>query len=252
MNTELLHSNTLTIGSREIAKITGKTHKNVLADCDKLNEKYRDMFMAEISAMNYKAENGRYYREYKLNRMQTFDLVTGYDLELRIKVNRRWEELEKQKETFQIPQSFSEALQLASKQAQQIEEQQKALSEAQPNVLFADSVSASKTSILVWELAKILKQNGVEIGQNRLFEYLRQNGYLIARNGSDFNMPTQKAMQLGIFEIKETSITYSDGHISVNKTPKITGKGQMYFINKFLQKNTAWLLAENTKNTLTI
>ena len=103
-----------------------------------------------------------------------------------------------------------------------------------PKVLFADAVSASRTSILVGELAKILKQNGVLLGQNRLFTWLRENGFLIKRKGTDYNMPTQKSMELGLFEIKETSITHSDGHISVSKTPKITGKGQQYFINKLL------------------
>ena len=134
----------------------------------------------------------------------------------------------------QIPQSFSEALRLAAEQAEKIEAQQKQLQAQAPKVLFADAVSASKTSILIGELAKIIKQNGVEMGQNRLFEWLRSNGYLITRQGTDYNMPTQKAMELGLFEIKETSITHSDGHITVNKTPKVTGKGQTYFINKFL------------------
>lgn len=103
-----------------------------------------------------------------------------------------------------------------------------------PKALFADSVSASKNSILVGELAKLLKQNGVEMGQNRLFEWMRSNGYLIRRQGCDYNMPTQRSMELGLFEIKETSVSHSDGHISVNKTPKITGRGQQYFINLFL------------------
>lgn len=103
-----------------------------------------------------------------------------------------------------------------------------------PKVLFADAVSASRTSILVGELAKLLKQNGVDIGQNRLFAYLRENGYLIRRNGNDFNMPTQRSMDLGLFEIKETVIAHADGHTSTNKTPKVTGKGQQYFINLFL------------------
>ena len=101
-----------------------------------------------------------------------------------------------------------------------------------PKVLFADSVETSRTSILVGELAKILKQNGCEIGQNRLFQVLRKNNYLISRKGTDYNMPTQKSMNLGLFEIKETSITHADGHVTVNKTPKVTGKGQIYFINK--------------------
>ena len=103
-----------------------------------------------------------------------------------------------------------------------------------PKVLFADAVSASHTSILVGELAKLLKQNGVEIGQHRLFAWLRENGYLIRRNGSDFNMPTQRSMELGLFTVKETAITRSDGAVTVSKTPKVTGKGQQYFIQKFL------------------
>ena len=104
----------------------------------------------------------------------------------------------------------------------------------QPKVLFADSVSASHTSILIGELAKLLKQNGVDTGQKRLFEWLRNNGYLIKRKGTDRNMPTQKSMEMGLFEVKETVISHSDGHTSVSKTTKVTGKGQVYFINKFL------------------
>ena len=103
-----------------------------------------------------------------------------------------------------------------------------------PKVLFANSVEAAHTSILIGELAKMLKQNGVDMGQNRLFHWLRGNGYLIRRDGTDYNMPTQRAMELGLFEIKETAITHADGHITVSKTPKVTGKGQVYFINKFL------------------
>lgn len=106
-----------------------------------------------------------------------------------------------------------------------------------PKVLFADSVAASKSSILVGEMAKLLKQNGVETGQNRLFETLREKGFLIKRKGNDYNMPTQKAMEMGLFEIKETVINHSDGHTSVNKTPKVTGKGQQYFVNMFLGGN---------------
>lgn len=114
--------------------------------------------------------------------------------------------------------------------------QKKVLEDQKSKVLFANSVETAKTSILVGELAKIIKQNGHDIGQNRFFEWLRNNNYLISRKGTDYNMPTQKAMKLGLFEIKETSITHADGHISVNKTPKVTGKGQVYFISKFLKK----------------
>lgn len=108
------------------------------------------------------------------------------------------------------------------------------MEEQKPKVLFAESVEVAKTSILIGELAKLLKQNGINIGQNRLFEWLRNNGYLIRRQGSDYNMPTQRAMEMGLFEIKETTITHSDGHIHVSKTPKVTGKGQVYFVNLFV------------------
>lgn len=103
-----------------------------------------------------------------------------------------------------------------------------------PKVLFADAVSASHTSILVGELAKLLRQNGVNIGQNRLFAWLRDNGYLIRRSGTDYNMPTQRSMEMGLFSIKETAITRSDGSVTVSKTVKVTGRGQTYFVDRFL------------------
>ncbi|URZ05918.1 phage antirepressor KilAC domain-containing protein [Clostridium felsineum] len=112
-------------------------------------------------------------------------------------------------------------------------EKDEQLKEQKPKVLFAESVQASQTSILVGDLAKIIKQNGHEdIGAKRLFEWMRNNGYLIKRKGTDYNMPTQKAMDFGLFEIKETSIIHSDGHISISKTSKVTGKGQIYFVDK--------------------
>jgi anti-repressor protein len=114
-----------------------------------------------------------------------------------------------------------------------IAEKDQQLEAQRPKVLFADSVAVSKTSVLVGELAKILKQNGHEIGQNRFFDWLRKNGYLVSRQGTDFNMPTQRSMELGLFEIKETTIQHADGHVSISKTPKVTGKGQVYFVNKF-------------------
>lgn len=103
-----------------------------------------------------------------------------------------------------------------------------------PKVLFADSVAASCSTILVGELAKILRGNGIAIGQNRLFEVLRRRGYLIAREGSDRNAPTQRAMELGLFQVKETAVCHSDGHTTVSRTPKVTGRGQQYFIERFL------------------
>lgn len=126
---------------------------------------------------------------------------------------------------------MARALQIAEDKLKQLESKVEADA---PKVLFADAVSASKTSILVGELAKLLKQNGVDIGQHRLFRWMRENGFLIRRNGTDFNMPTQKSMDLGLFTVKETAITHSDGTVTVSKTTKVTGKGQQYFIQKFL------------------
>lgn len=111
----------------------------------------------------------------------------------------------------------------------------KQIEEMKPKVVFADAVATSHTSILVGELAKILKQNGIDMGQKRLFAWLREKGYLIKRQGTDYNMPTQKAMDLGLFEIKEGSYVNGSGVNITTKTPKVTGKGQQYFINKFLQ-----------------
>lgn len=131
--------------------------------------------------------------------------------------------------------SYTELLAKALLVAQrQIEQRNAQIAEMQPKALFADAVAASHTSILIGELAKILKQNGVDIGQNRLFETLRQQGYLIRRNGTDYNSPTQKAMELGLFEVKESTVGNPDGSVRVTRTTKVTGKGQQYFINKFL------------------
>lgn len=113
------------------------------------------------------------------------------------------------------------------------EEAEKQLKEAEPKVIFADAVSASDNTILIGELAKIIKQNGCEIGQKRMFEWMRNNGYLIKQKGEDYNLPTQRAMKMGLFRIKKTAITHSDGHVTVSRTVKVTGKGQQYFINKF-------------------
>ncbi|HEL9648878.1 oxidoreductase [Streptococcus suis] len=128
---------------------------------------------------------------------------------------------------------MARALLMADKKVHKLEAQIEA---DRPKVLFADAVSASKSSCLIGELAKILKQNGIDIGQNKLFQWLRSNGYLISRRGESWNQPTQKSMQLGLFELKKTNINHADGHTTVNTTTKVTGKGQQYFINKFLNQ----------------
>lgn len=116
-----------------------------------------------------------------------------------------------------------------------VDEQARQLKAQEGKVLFANAVESAKTSILVGDLAKILKGNGVDIGQKRLFAWLREHEWLIKAKGSSWNMPTQKSMDLGLFEIKETTVTHADGHTTINKTPKVTGKGQTYFTNLFLK-----------------
>lgn len=119
----------------------------------------------------------------------------------------------------------------------QIDAKTAQIEEMTPKAVFADAVAASKTSILIGELAKILRQNGVEdMGQQRLFEWMRNNGFLIRRKATDRNMPTQRAIEQGLMEVKETTICHSDGHTSISKTPKVTGKGQVYFVNRLAGK----------------
>ena len=134
---------------------------------------------------------------------------------------------------------MARALKMANSRIGSLEERtvhlEQKIEKDKPKVLFADAVSTSQNTILIGDLAKILRQNGVEMGPNRLFQWLRENGYLIKQKGSAYNMPTQKSMELGLFKIKETCITHSDGHTSVNRTPKVTGKGQIYLVNKIMK-----------------
>ena len=133
----------------------------------------------------------------------------------------------------QIPQG-KELLALAVLEAQKtIEAQNEEIERMRPKEIFADAVSTSHTSILIGDLAKLLKQNGIDTGQKRLFEWMREHGYLIKRKGTDWNMPTQKSMEMELFEVKESTVNNPDGSVRINKTTKVTGKGQIYFINKF-------------------
>lgn len=144
-------------------------------------------------------------------------------------------------ETMTDDELLANALMVAQRKIEardkQIEVQEKQIEAMHPKALFADAVSASKTSILIGDLAKLLKQNGVDIGQKRLFQWLRENKYLISQKGASYNSPTQRSMEMKLFEVKETTITHADGHITINRTAKVTGKGQVYFINKFVGKS---------------
>ena len=143
---------------------------------------------------------------------------------------------EKIEEVLMNPDTIIQLATALKKEQQRRLQAEKQIEEQRPKVLFADAVSTSKTSILVGELAKLLRQNGIDIGQNRLFRWLRANGYL-GKSGENYNLPTQYAMDLGLFEIKKTVINNPDGSQRVTRTPKVTGKGQIYFINKFLSMN---------------
>ena len=171
--------------------------------------------MAKEICMIQRSEKGKQFRQYF------------------IEIENRWN----------TPEAvMARALQMANRKIDEIKNANVLLEQKieadKPKVIFADSVSAAKTSILVGDLAKLLKQNGVNIGQNRLFEWLRQNGYLI-KSGSSKNMPTQKAADMGLFEVKVSTVNNPDGSIRETKTTKVTGKGQVYFVNKFVGEQTS-------------
>ena len=223
--------------SREVAKRFGKEHKHVLAAI-------RQILVAENSATKFFHETAFEYRgqrfpEYLMNRDGFSLLAMGFTgkaaLGWKLKYIQAFNEMEKQ--LAQRPQlSRAELMAQALIAAHdELEHKDAQIAELTPKGIFADAVSASKKSILVGELAKLLCQNGVQIGQNRLFSWMREHGYLIRDpKRSDYNMPTQRAVEMCLFEIKETTVVHSDGHTSINKTPKVTGKGQIYFVNQFL------------------
>lgn len=224
--TELMNtSDKVTISSREIAELTGKEHRNVLRDIDKLNETYVKIPLPKVEQGGYTLpETGpQEHRMYLLTKMQTMDLMTGYNLELRIKVNRRWEELEKgDRKVWTLEESLKHQLVLI--------EENKALSaiieENHAKVVFADAVAGSDNSILTRQFAKVLSDEGFEIGQNRLFRWFRENGYL-----NRDNEPYQNYVQQGLFEVIERTVGASDQTFTT-RTTKITGKGQTYFAKK--------------------
>ncbi len=223
--------------SREVAKRFGKEHKHVLAAI-------RQILAAENSATKFFHETAFEYRgqrfpEYLMNRDGFALLAMGFTgkeaVQWKLKYIEAFNQMEKQ--LAQRPQlSRAELMAQALIAAHdELEHKDAQIAELTPKGIFADAVSASKKSILVGELAKLLCQNGVQIGQNRLFSWMREHGYLIRDpKRSDYNMPTQRAVEMCLFEIKETTVVHSDGHTSINKTPKVTGKGQIYFVNQFL------------------
>ena len=225
--------------SRQIAESFGKEHKDVLRAIENIkaqNCALTSMFFETT----YTAGTGKAYPMYLMNRDGFTLLAMGFTgkaaLEWKLKYIAAFNAMEKQ--LSQRPQlSRAELMAQALIAAHdELEHKDRQIAELTPKGIFADAVNASKKSILVGELAKLLCQNSVQIGQNRLFVWMREHGYLIKDpKRSDYNMPTQRAVEQGLFEIKETTVVHSDGHTSINKTPKVTGKGQIYFVNLFLK-----------------
>ncbi|MCE3041801.1 phage antirepressor KilAC domain-containing protein [Lacticaseibacillus rhamnosus] len=226
----IMHNKQAMTTSLRVAEVFGKDHKHVLETISNLAaEKSAAKFFAETTYYN----RGKQYPMYYMNRDGFTLLAMGFTgkkaLQFKISYINAFNSMETQIKTgYVIPGSYAEALKLAASQAEQIEDMK-------PKALFADAVATSHTSILIGDLAKLIRQNGVDIGQNRLFAWLREHGYLIG-SGDRRNMPTQRAMDLELFDIKERTFQNPDGSVRITKTTKVTGKGQQYFINKFLQK----------------
>lgn len=236
--------------SLKVAQVFGRMHKNVIRSIREIlmsaNLLANQQTFCETS---YRDTQGKEQPMYLMTREGFCALVMRWNGEKANQFKMAFIELFSRMEqairamqptTPAIPQTFAEALRLAANQAEQIEAQQKQMEAQAPKVLFAQSVETSSSSILVGELAKLMKQNGVDIGEKRLFVWLRENEYLCSY-GSRYNQPTQKAMDLGLFEMKKTSITKPNGDVMVATTTKVTGKGQVYFINKFLHNQQSKL-----------
>ncbi|NME23707.1 phage regulatory protein/antirepressor Ant [Lactobacillus salivarius] len=250
----IMHNKQAVTTSLVLAEAFGKEHKNVIRV---IETKIRELKIEQSSKMFFKGEyinsQNKQQPMYYLNRDGFTFIAMGFtgrkadEFKLKyIDAFNRMEEQIKQAYLIQKQDSYmiTDPVQRAKRWIEEQEEHQVKLDKEvkkneilKPKALFADSVAASHTTILIGELAKILRGNGINIGANRLFQWMRDQGYLISRKGTDYNMPTQRSMNLGLFKIKESTITHSNGSVSISKTTKVTGKGQQYFINKFMKMN---------------
>ncbi len=229
------------VDSRSVACNFQKRHDNVLRDIENIKKdvlNFEEMFIESSMPDSY----GRQQKMYLMNRDGFSLLAMGFNgkeaLSWKLKYIEAFNKMEKAWNTPE--QIMARALKMADKTIEQLKTDNKALEQKieqdKPKTIFADAVSASHTSILIGDLAKLICQNGVQIGQKRLFEWMRQNNYLI-KSGSSKNMPMQRYVEQGLFEIKESNVQNPDGSVRITKTTKVTGKGQIYFVNQFLRGN---------------
>ena len=232
----------LVVSSRQVAENFGKEHSKVIRSIEGIaNFGDTQGMFHKVSYVN--EQNGQEYKEYLMNRDGFSLLVMGFTgkeaMEWKIKYINAFNEMERKLAkpqltlAEQMAQGLLAAQQLLSEKNKQVEHLTATIEQQKPKVIFADAVSASKTSILIGDLAKLIRQNGVEVGQKRLFEWLRQNGWLM-KSGNSKNMPPQRGMEMKLFEVKEGSYVDSNGVNVVTKTTKVTVKGQQYFVNVFL------------------
>jgi anti-repressor protein len=237
----MMHNQQAVTSSLQVAETFDKRHTHVIEAIEKKmhsaqnSAQYSDMF----AEGEYVDGSGKTSKMYYMSRDGFGFIAFGFTGvkadEFKLQYISAFNAMEQQI-AFGVPETLPEALRLAADQAKQIEQQKQTIAIQAPKALFADAVTTSRTTILIGDLAKVIKQNGVDIGAGRLFKWLRSNGYRIRRKGTDHNMPTQRSMNLGLFEVKEMAINHSDGHVTVNKTSKVTGEGQQYFLNIFLKR----------------
>ena len=232
MNELINIQNEITMTSLEIAELTGKQHGHIIRDIEEQLgvlgglSKFGDTYQHP--------QNKQIYKMYRLPKREVLILISGYSVQLRAKIIDKLEELEKQvkAQTPQLPQTYLEALESLVESEKRNQALQAKIDEDKPKVAFADSVASSDDTISIGQLAKLLKQNGIETGRKRLFDYFRKNGYLIKGKSKDYNTPSQKAMEQGLFKIKEAVINMGDKAI-LSLSPRVTSKGQQYFIEHF-------------------
>lgn len=221
--------------SLQIAEVTGKPHNDVLKAIRAMEPAWVKITQGKFSLSTYTDRSGKSNPCYSLTKTECLYIATKFNDEARAKLVIRWEELERQNAQPSIPQNFAEALRLAATQQEQLEAQRAELEAAAPKVAFANAMLASKNSCLVGELAKIISQNGYTIGQNRLFQWLRENGYL-GKCGEYYNIPNQRHIEQGLFEVKRSTRSGSSGELYNITTTKVTPKGQEYFLRKFIKQ----------------